>query len=258
MKKFDNSVCLVTGGSSGIGRGIAIEFAKEGAFVVVTDIQEKPKIGKYHDTDLSTTTLEEIQNIGGEGIFIKTDVSNDNEITTLVEKIKTDFGKLDILVNNAGIHIPGSIEDLSVQDWDKVTGVNIRGVFFLSKNCIELLKKSDRGRIIHIASVHAFGGGNGPAYASSKAGIINLTKDMSLSLGQYGITVNAICPGYIETPIQDYLKPKEIESFKETLSIKRLGKPKDIANAALFLASEESEWITGTSIVVDGGGIAAI
>ena len=123
---------------------------------------------------------------------------------------------------------------------------------------IELLKTSDRGRIIHIASVHAFGGGNGPAYASSKAGIINLTKDMSLSLGQYGITVNAICPGYIETPIQDYLKPEEIESFKETLSIKRLGKPKDIANAALFLASEESEWITGTSIVVDGGGIAAI
>ena len=113
-------------------------------------------------------------------------MSNDNEITTLVEKIKTDFGKLDILVNNAGIHIPGSIEDLSIQDWDRVTGVNIRGIFVLSKNCIELLKKSDRGRIIHIASVHAFGGGNGPAYASSKAGIINLTKDMSLSLGQYG------------------------------------------------------------------------
>ena len=88
MKKFDNSVCLVTGGSSGIGRGIAIEFAKEGAFVVVTDIQEKPKTGKYHDTDLSTTTLEEIQNIGGKGIFIKTDVSNDNEIINLVEKIK--------------------------------------------------------------------------------------------------------------------------------------------------------------------------
>ena len=194
MKKFDNSVCLVTGGSSGIGRGIAIEFAKEGAFVVVTDIQEKPKTGKYHDTDLSTTTLEEIQNIGGKGIFIKTDVSNDNEIINLVEKIKTDFEKLDILVNNAGIHIPGSIEDLSIQDWDIVTGVNIRGVFLLSKNCIELLKTSDRGRIIHIASVHAFGGGNGPAYASSKAGIINLTKDMSISLGQYVITVNTICP----------------------------------------------------------------
>ena len=137
MKKFDNSVCLVTGGSSGIGRGIAIEFAKEGAFVVVTDIQEKPKTGKYHDTDLSTTTLEEIQNIGGKGIFIKTDVSNDNEIINLVEKIKTDFEKLDILVNNAGIHIPGSIEDLSIQDWDIVTGVNIRGVFLLSKNQIE-------------------------------------------------------------------------------------------------------------------------
>ena len=258
MKRFNNTICLITGGSSGIGRGVAIGFAKEGSFVVITDIQEHPKTGKYHETDLTTTTLEEVKNIGGNGIFIRADISSEQDITRLTEKIRSNYGKLDILVNNAGIHIPGSIEELSIEDWDKVIGLNLRGVFYLSKNCIGLLKESGRGRIIHIASIHALGGGAGPAYAPAKAGILNLTKDMSIALGKYGITVNAICPGYIETPIQDYLKPEEIKSFKETLPIKRLGKPKDIANAALFLASAESEWITGTSLVVDGGGIAGI
>jgi len=249
-KLFDlnGKVAIITGSSRGIGASIAEALAEFGASVVVSSRSQE---------SIDKVANKIIEN-GFDATTCACHVGDESQLQNLVDSTIDKYGRVDILVNNAGIHIPGSIEDLSVQDWDKVTGVNIRGVFFLSKNCIELLKKSDRGRIIHIASVHAFGGGNGPAYASSKAGIINLTKDMSLSLGQYGITVNAICPGYIETPIQDYLKPKEIESFKETLSIKRLGKPKDIANAALFLASEESEWVTGTSIVVDGGGIAAI
>ena len=257
-RKFNDAVCLVTGGSSGIGRGIALEFAKNGADVIVADVQENPKVGKYHDTDLTTSTVEEIRKIGGNCLFIKSDCSDEASIDALSKKIESIYGRLDVLVNNAGRHIPGSIEELTVGQWDDVVALNLRGVFLVSKKCLKLLKKSDRGRIINIASVHAFGGSAGPAYAPAKSGVVNLTKDMSLSLGKYGITVNAICPGYIETPIQDYLTPQEIEDYKASLSIKRLGRPRDIANATLFLASQESEWITGTSLIVDGGSLASV
>ena len=121
----------------------------------------------------------------------------------------------------------------------------------------ELIKNSDYGRIINIASVNAFRGGLGPAYAPSKSGVLNLTRDLAITLGRHNITVNAICPGYIETPIQDYNTPESIEEFLETLPIKRLGKPKDIAHAAKFFASKDSEWITGSYLVVDGGGLAS-
>ena len=131
MKRFNNTICLITGGSSGIGRGVAIGFAKEGSFVVITDIQEHPKTGKYHDTDLTTTTLEEVKNIGGNGIFIRADISSEQDITRLTEKIRSNYGKLDILVNNAGIHIPGSIEELSIEE-QKLMGlmINERNGYF--------------------------------------------------------------------------------------------------------------------------------
>ena len=249
-------ICIVTGGSSGIGRGIALEFAREGARIVIADIQETPLQGKYHEKNVTTTTLQEVEKFGVEGLFIRTDVSNENQVTEMIQQTAEHFGGIDILVNNAGIHIPGESQDVSIADWNKVISVNLKGVFITTKLAIPHLKQSDFGRIIQIASVHAFGGGAGPAYASAKAAVVNMVKDTALEVGKFGITVNAICPGYIETAIQDYLTPEQIESSLKKTPMQRLGQPKDIGRAAVYLASDDAEWITGTSLLVDGGASA--
>ena len=134
--EFKDKVCLITGGSSGIGRGIAIDFGKAGAKVIVAAIQEKSKIGKYHDTDIKTTTSEEIKKNGGISEFFECDCSDEKSINGLISHIENKYGKLDILVNNAGMHIPGTIEDISVKEWDKVVNLNLRGIFLLSKKSI--------------------------------------------------------------------------------------------------------------------------
>ncbi len=249
-------ICIVTGGSSGIGRGIALEFAREGARIAIADKQESPLQGKYHEKDVITPTVHEIEKLGAQGIFIKTDVSDELQVEQMIQRTVEHFGGLDILVNNAGIHIPGSSQEISIADWDKVVGVNLRGIFLATKLSIPHLIKSKFGRIIQIASIHAFGGGAGPAYASAKAAVVNMVKDTALEVGNDGITVNAICPGYIETAIQDYLTLEQVESSLEKTPLQRLGLPKDIGRAAVFFASDDAEWITGTSLLVDGGASA--
>jgi NAD(P)-dependent dehydrogenase (short-subunit alcohol dehydrogenase family) len=226
-------ISIVTGGSSGIGRGIALEFAREGARIVIADIQESPLQGKYHEIDVTTPTVQEIENLGVQGIFIKTDVSEESQVAQMIQRTVEHFGGLDILVNNAGIHIPGGSQDISIADWDKVVGINLRGVFMTTKLAIPHLKKSKFGRIIQIASVHAYGGGAGPAYASAKAAVVNMVRDTALEIGKYGITANTICPGYIETAIQDYLTPEQVESSLKKTPLQRLGLPKDIGRAAV-------------------------
>lgn len=249
-------ISIITGGSSGIGRGIALEFAREGARIVIADKQEKPLQGKYHEKHVTTSTVKEIENLGAEAIFIQTDVADENDVTQLIHQTVEHYRGIDILVNNAGIHIPGESQDISIADWDKVVGVNLRGVFMTTKLAIPYLKESQNGRIIQIASIHAYGGGAGPAYASAKAAIVNMVKDTALEVGKHGITVNSICPGYIETAIQDYLTPQQIESSLEKTPMQRLGLPKDIGRAAVFFASDDAEWITGASLLVDGGASA--
>lgn len=251
-------IAIVTGASSGIGRGIAIEFAHEGARVAVADIQEIPRRGKYHEQNVRTPTVEEIEKLGAEGVFFPTDVSDELQVERLIQKTVERFGGLDILVNNAGIHIPGSSQEVSIADWDKVVGVNLRGVFVATKLAIPHLTKSRYGRIIQIASVHSYGGGGGPAYASAKAALVNMARDTALEVGPHGVTANAICPGYIETAIQDYLTPEQIEECIQRTPLPRLGLPRDIGRASVFLASDDAEWITGASLLVDGGFIAAL
>ncbi|MGV3720157.1 MAG: SDR family NAD(P)-dependent oxidoreductase [Actinomycetota bacterium] len=251
--RLKNRVAMVTGGSSGIGRGIALAFAREGARVVIADLREEPLRGKYHEQDVRTPTAVEIERNGGEALFVQTDVADPPSQAALFEAALRRFGGLDILVNNAGIHIPGSSQTLSLEDWDRVVGLNLRGAFLAAKLAIPHLRNSPAGRIIHIASIHAHGGGAGPAYAPAKAALVNLARDTALELGPYGVTVNAICPGYIETPIQDYLTPEQIEACRQRTPLPRLGRPSDIANACVFLASEEAEWITGASLTIDGG-----
>jgi len=255
--RLKDRVAIVTGGSSGIGRGIALELAKEGAKVVVADLREEPKKGVHYDKDLSTTTVDEVKALGSDGLFVSCDMLDEKAVENVVAQTVSHFGALDILVNNAGIHIQGGIEELSVESYDKIIGVNLRGLFLATKFAMPHLKKPT-GRVIHIASVQAFGGGGGPAYASAKAGIINFTRDTALELAPFGATVNAICPGYIETPMQDYLTDQDIEDSRAKTPLPRLGLPKDVGKAAVFFASDDAEWITGTSLPVDGGWLAPI
>lgn len=251
-------ICIITGGSSGIGRGIALEYAREGARIVIADKREVPFRGKYHETDTTTPTVTEIEKLGAQGLYVQTDVSNESQIAHVIQQTLEHFGGLDILVNNAGIHIPGGAQELSIADWDKVVGVNLRGIFVATKLAIPHLKASKFGRIIQIASVHAYGGGAGPAYAPAKAAVVNMVRDTALEIGRFGITVNAICPGYIETAIQDYLTPEQIEEALAKTALPRFGLPRDIGRAAVFLASDDAEWVTGASLLVDGGFAAGV
>jgi NAD(P)-dependent dehydrogenase (short-subunit alcohol dehydrogenase family) len=256
--RLKDRVAVVTGGSSGIGRGIARAFAAEGARVVVADLQEEPRRGKYHETDVVTPTAHAIQAGGGEALFVRMDLSDPAEVQDMLAQAVETFGGLDILVNNAGIHVPGGISDLSLEDWDRVVGLNLRGAFVATKWALPHLCRSRFGRVLHIASIHAFGGGAGPAYAPAKAALVNLARDTALEVGHAGVTVNTICPGYIETAIQDYLTPQQIAACRNRTPLPRLGRPADIAHACVFLASDDAEWITGACLTIDGGFTASV
>jgi len=255
---LSNRIAIVTGGSSGIGRGIAIEFAREGAKVAVADLQEAPKSGKFFETGLETTTVEEITKLGGEGIHFTTDVSEPAQIELLIAKTVERFGGLDIVVNNAALLIPGGTRELSLEDWDRVVSVNLRAVFQICKEAAPHLKKSPHGRIINMSSIQGMQGGGGPAYPATKAAVLNYSQDLALELAPDRITVNAICPGFIETAIQDYNTPEQLEHSRKKTPLPRFGKPRDVARACVFLASDDAEWITGTSLTIDGGWTANI
>jgi len=196
-------VAIVTGGSSGIGRGIAIEFSREGAKVMIADIREDPRRGKYHETDVSTTTVAEIRKLGSEGRFLQTDVTDAAQLRCLVEDTVQWQERLDIPVNNAGRGFQGDSQSLSIKDWDDGVSLNLKAVFVATKLAVPYLKRSPHGRIIQISSVNASGGGAGPVHASAKAGVVNMVRDNAIELGPHGVTVNAICPGYIGTALQD-------------------------------------------------------
>ena len=256
--KLGGRVAIVTGASSGIGRGIALEFAREGAKVSVADVQEEPKRGKYHETEKQEPTANAIADLGGEACFVEADMGDEAAIEQMMQKTLNHFGQIDILVNNAAIYNPGGSQDVSSAEWDRMTGVNLKGVFLAMKFAIPHLKASAAGRIINIASINAFAGGAGPPYTSAKAAVVNLTKDIAVELAPNSVTVNAICPGYIETPIQDYLTDEDIENSRARTPLPRFGNPRDIGQAAVFLASDDASWITGVALPVDGGWLAHI
>lgn len=248
---------IVTGGSSGIGRGIAKGLGKDGANVVIADIQREPKQGKRYETDVTTPTDQILSSEHGvEAEFVQTDVANESDVEELVEQTTDRFGGLDILVNNAGILIPGSVRELSLEDWYAVIDVNLTGQFLTAKHAAPHLVSSDQGRIINISSVNAHFGGAGLPYASSKAAVVNLTRDLAVELAPNGVTVNTILPGVIKTPMQDLNDEETMERQVEKTLLPRLGEPNDIANAVRFFASDWAEWITGAQLLVDGGFLA--
>lgn len=236
---------LITGASRGIGRAIAEKFAEEGA-----------KIGlNYHSSDEKAKEILESVNSHSEGILLKGDVSNEKDCKRIVSDFVDEFDGLDILLNNAGILNKKKLEESTVETFDQTMGVNVRGPFLLSKYSLEYLKYSGEGRIINMSSHWAFRASDqATSYVISKTALIGLTRALALELGPKGITVNAIAPGTIETDmIADRYSEKEKRERAQEIPLKRLGKPEDIANTALFLASEEGSYVNGEIIGVNGG-----
>jgi NAD(P)-dependent dehydrogenase (short-subunit alcohol dehydrogenase family) len=257
-----NRSAVVTGGSSGIGRAIALELAREGADVAVGDVRETPA-----DVDASTTTVERVRECGRDALFRETDVTDSDEVATLVDAAVDTFGGLDVLVNNAGIARGGTVADLSEDDWDAVVDVNLSGVFRCSKTAMNHLQESEHGRIINTASQMGFVGyPESPAYCASKGGVVNLTRQMAVDYSDAGITVNAICPGPVKTSMTRTADDDDLESwdddeerrdrYLDRVLVDFLAEPEDIAHAAVFLASADARFVTGHNLVVDGGYLA--
>ncbi len=246
-----NRVVLVTGGAVGIGKSTALAFAKTGAQVAVADVMEKE--GKE--------TVEMIGNEGGEAMFIKTDVSDAEQVKNMVDLVVDSFGKLTCAVNNAGIEgEQAATADCSIENWQKVIGINLTGVWLCMKYEIPQMLKSGGGSIVNMASVAGrVGFANIPAYTASKHGVNGLTKTAALEYATKGIRVNAVCPGVIYTAMIDRFtggQKEALENMKQMEPMGRMGTPEEVANAVVWLCSEEASFITGHPLVVDGGFVA--
>lgn len=249
MGKLDGKVAVITGAASGMGRATAIRFAREGAAVVVADLNSQG----------GEATISEIAAAGGRAVFQRTDVSIDRDIKLLIDRAVKEYGRLDITYNNAGIGgATGRLTDINAEDWDKTFVILTRAVFLGIKYSIEPMRKAGGGSIISTASVAGLKGVAGlHAYSAAKAAVVNLTESAAIELGHDHIRVNCICPGGIVTPlVYRGLRGGEEEAQRNMARmqpIPRAGRPEDIAAMALFLASDDAEWITGTAMVVDGG-----
>lgn len=243
--RLKDKTAIITGSADGIGKAIAIRFAKEGASVVICDINER--LGK------SVARLLNKKN--QRAIFVKCDVSIQEEVNQVIKENLSHFKRIDILVNNAGIMNNYPIEKLKAGDWDRTMAINLRGAFLFSKAVIPYMRREKSGKIINISSLAGKTGGImvGIDYSTSKGGILAFTKSLARELAPYNINVNAICPGTTKTGLIKKFTNKERNKLLRKIPLGRLGKPADIASCALFLASDESSYITGATIDVNGG-----
>jgi NAD(P)-dependent dehydrogenase (short-subunit alcohol dehydrogenase family) len=244
--RLDNKVAIVTGGASGIGAGIAERFLEAGASVAIFDI----------DGDGARRAADSLR-VKGRIVALEGDVASEEQVRAAVEQTIAELGRLDILINNAGIEILRTVVELTSEDWDRQIAVNLKGAFLFSKYAIPRMQ--GHGAIVNISSVHAFVSYPGfAAYDASKAGMIGLTRTTALDHGRDGVRVNAICPGYIDTPMLEALlktMPNREETMRQILSchpLGRIGIPQDIAEAALFLSSDAASFVSGAVLIVDG------
>jgi len=243
-KKLEDKKVIVTGASRGIGKGIALKFAKEGAIVGVNYNSSKSK---------AEEVLNKI-NKKSEGMLLQGNVGDKGDARVIIKKFVEKYNGLDILVNNAGIYYRKDLEETSIEDYKKTMTVNVKGPFMLCKFALPYLKESSQGRIINLSSQLAFRGStHGTAYVTSKAALVGLTRALALELGTEGITVNAIAPGTIDTDIIAGYSEEKRKQRAEKIPVKRIGTPEDIAEAALFLASDMGSYVNGEIMGVNGG-----
>jgi 3-oxoacyl-[acyl-carrier protein] reductase len=242
---LEGKIALVTGASRGIGREIALELARQGANVAVNYAGSESKANEV---------VDEIKAMGKEAFVIKCDVSNSEEVAAMVKETVDRFGKLDILVNNAGITKDNLLMRMKEDEWDDVININLKGVFLCTKAVTRQMMKQRVGRIINITSVVGVSGNPGQAnYVAAKSGVIGLTKTTAKELASRNITVNAIAPGFITTDMTDKLSEEVKAEMLKQIPLARLGEPKDIAKMTAFLASDDSSYITGQTLHVNGG-----
>jgi NAD(P)-dependent dehydrogenase (short-subunit alcohol dehydrogenase family) len=255
--RLSERVAVVTGSSSGLGRAIAIRLAAEGAAVVISDVRSDPREG-------GETTEQVITRTGGICARVQADVSRSHDVDALVAGAVARFGRLDAMINNAGVSgaASKSLLETTEADWDAIMAVNLRGVFLCCKRAIaEMIEQEPvgevRGRVINISSQHGMVGPPGHvAYAASKGGVVNLTRQLAVDYGRHGILVNAIAPGKIMTGPAENADPEVMAYSHARTPFGRLGRPEDVAGAAAFLVSDDSLYVSGTNLLVDGGWMA--
>jgi len=242
--ELKGKVALVTGGAQGIGKAVALMLARHGADVVVADV----------NLEKAAETAKEVEATGRGAMAVNVDVTRLSDVENMVESAIGRFGRIDILINNAGIARDKLILRMTEEDWDAVLDVNLKGTFNCTKAVIKHMSKQRSGKIVNIASVVGEMGNAGQAnYSASKAGVIGLTKTIAREFAQRGINVNAIAPGYIQTPMKDVLPDKAKKELKRMIPMERLGQPEDVAYAVLFLVSDASSYVTGQVLNVNGG-----
>jgi meso-butanediol dehydrogenase / (S,S)-butanediol dehydrogenase / diacetyl reductase len=246
MDRLKDRVAIVTGGASGIGRATALLLAREGAKVVICDLNDAQ----------GAETVQAIHAAGGQARFRHADVTIASEVQGVVDDALSHFRRLDILLNNAGISLGDSVLDIDEPTWDRNLAVVLKGPYLFTRAALPAMRERRRGVIVNVASVNGLLGLGEDAYSAAKAGLINFTQNVAIRYGAEGIRANVICPGTVRTPIWQDTLAKQSDVFERLARwypLGRVGEPEDIAQAALFLASDDASWITGAVIPVDGG-----
>jgi len=246
--KLKDRVAIITGGARGIGKAISQVFLREGAKVAIVDIEDPKKL---------EAVKRDLEKIGGKVITISCDITKSSDVNGRVDEVRKRFGRIDILVNNAGIIRRGTIETVTEEDWDRVIEVNLKGTFNCCKAVAGIMKQQGYGKIINVSSIAGKMGDitSAPGYGSSKAGIDALTKTLARQLAPYGINVNGVSPHAIETEMSAQWSDERRKEIIASIPLGRLGKAEDVANAVLFLASDEASFITGEILDVNGGAL---
>jgi len=242
--RLKGKVSIITGGGRGIGQATALKFAREGALVVVSDMNQ-PTVDE---------TVDAIRKEGFEGMGFVVDVTKRSDIDAMVQAVMAKYGRIDVLVNNAGIVIDAQLKKMSDVAFDKVIDVNLKGTYNCARAVVDIMIEQQSGVILNASSIVGIFGNFGQTnYAASKFGVIGMVKTWARELGRKGIRANAVCPGFVETPILASIPEKVLETMRERVPMGRLGKPEDIANTYAFLASDEASYINGAVIEVSGG-----